>query len=966
MIGVSRCIKSLVICIFNLLFVCLPVCANENRFATVAATDFKQFSSFEGLPNNMVHQVYQDRDGYIWIATYYGLFRYDGYEVRGYKSNLYTPGLLVNNNVLCLREDYSGRLWIGTHEGLCVLDKRTGKIRSVHVGGMEKQRVNDIWVTRDGRVYLGYIRGLAVYDAVRDTLVVMNSQNSKGDVPERINIQALYEDEGGNILIGTWKHGLYRYNVKENHFHHYSPLNEENSVLTLFRDSYKNYWVGSNGFGLYKVRFSADRQDMHVWNYRNHPGISSSLPSDFIYSISEDLQNHSLWVGTRNGIGIMPLADEGSFTVYQKVGERYCALHEVTSVSCDRNGLMWVGTKGAGVFHLDSRMRPFRPLNEKVFSDFVPTLYVEENGALWVGMNYGVAYVHEEKGCEHIVAPSKRPYHISYSQQTGYVLLAFHDGGILACRNGKVIREYTTSNCGFIPHDLVYSIYEDRRGNWWVCSYKGLGVRYKDGREFCLFRMRDSDSILSKEMTSMIEGEDGTLWIATESDGIIRIEGNKECPDSLTYSVYDMRNGRLPVNTPLCFFSDRNGRIWVGTEGSGLCLYDSEKDAFISVHREYGLPGDMVNCIEEDGRGNLWLGTNQGLVKLPVADKIKGDRRIFTIDDGLPDNFFSRNASCYRNGMFYFGCSRGVVAFRPEWVEERNKDVSVVVTDILVDGKSLENMSEEQRSRFSNQSSGFTSALTLPASYTGFTVRLASLTYSRPYLNKYAYRLLGYEDEVWNYTDAYNRNVSYSNLPAGEYILELKGTNENGYWSRIRQMNIIIEPPLWNTWYAYLFYVLLFVAVCILLRWKIRRQLQRRNQKLLVEGNTDKMHYLKLQLFADICSDDEHFLQEAVACVNRHLDDSGFDVTCFADEMAVSRTTLHTKLKSLTGLSAIGFIRSIRLKAACKIMDENKNIRISELAYMVGFNDPKYFSVCFKKEFGLHPTEYQKKVTSER
>ena len=92
--------------------------------------EFKQFSTPEGLPNSMVHQVYQDRDGYIWISTFYGLFRYDGYEVRTYKSNLYTPGLLVNNNVICVKEDYSHRLWIGTHEGLCVLDKQTSLERN--------------------------------------------------------------------------------------------------------------------------------------------------------------------------------------------------------------------------------------------------------------------------------------------------------------------------------------------------------------------------------------------------------------------------------------------------------------------------------------------------------------------------------------------------------------------------------------------------------------------------------------------------------------------------------------------------------------------------------------------------------------------------------------------------------------------------------------------------------------------
>lgn len=116
--------------------------------------EFKQFSTPDGLPNSMVHQVYQDRDGYIWIPTFYGLFRYDGYEVRTYKSNLYTPGLLTNNNVLCVEEDYSHRLWIGTHEGLCVLDKQTGQMRKMQLEGINKHRLNEIHVTKENKVYL--------------------------------------------------------------------------------------------------------------------------------------------------------------------------------------------------------------------------------------------------------------------------------------------------------------------------------------------------------------------------------------------------------------------------------------------------------------------------------------------------------------------------------------------------------------------------------------------------------------------------------------------------------------------------------------------------------------------------------------------------------------------------------------------------------------------------------------------
>ena len=925
--------------------------------------EFKQFSTPEGLPNSMVHQVYQDRDGYIWIPTFYGLFRYDGYEVRTYKSNLYTPGLLVNNNVLCVEEDYSHRLWIGTHEGLCMLDKRTGKMKKLQLDGVSKQRLNEIHVTKENRVYLGYIRGMAYYDEMQDTLALMTRKNCRGDVPESVNIQTLFEDVNGDLLIGTWKDGLYRYCIKENTFLHYPPLDEENSVLALFQDSRGVMWIGTSGSGLYKAHFSSDRKTVSFEGYGHDARNVSSLPSDYIYSIHEDLQTRSLWLGTREGVSVMELADEGKFINYQESGStHYLPVREVNTVFRDRSGLMWIGTKGAGVFHVDTRKRSFNVIyprgNDKSCTDLISTLYVEENGALWIGMGYGLDYQHGDKKVT--LFPSKRPYHISYSPLTREVLLAVHDEGMIVCRDGQIIHQYKTSNCGFVPHDLVYLVHEDRKGNRWLCTYKGLGVRYRDGREYCFNRLSRADELLGREMTTMVEDNDGSLWLATNNNGIVDVTGDMERPESLQCKNYCMENGLLSVNTPLCFLLDRSGRIWVGTEGSGLCLYDVQNDCFKSVHKEFNLPGDMVGSMQEDNSGNLWLGTNQGLAKLTISGKEKGRVRIFTVADGLADNFFNQNASFYRDGTFYFGCSRGIVTFNSEVVEEKHADISLCITDILVDGRPLEQMSDKKRKEITPFTSDFTDRLVIPASYSHFTICFASLTYNRPQQNKYAYRLQGF-DADWHYVDASSRTAYYSKLPAGEYVFQLRATNENGDWGDVREMEIIIEPPFWATWWAYFIYVLLAILFMVLIWWEIRRRLLLRNRRFLQEGETDKVHHLKLQFFTNIPSDEEKFLQDAVACVNRHLDDPDFDVPQFVDEMATSRTTLHKKLKSLTGLNTTGFVRSIRLKAACRMMDENPNFRISELAYKVGFNDPKYFSICFKKEFGMQPTEYSMK-----
>ncbi len=551
--------------IFALFFLTLTT---ANSFSEVYSGNliFMQLSTANGLPNNMVNEVYQDREGFIWIASSFGLFKYDGYEIETYKSNLYTPGLLINNNVLCIEEDFSHKLWIGTHEGLCILDKMAGSVRNIKLEGVTRHRLNKIHTTRNNTVYLGYIRGLAYYDAVQDSLIMMNTINCNGDVPVQVNVQALTEDENGDLLIGTWTDGLYRYITTENRFIHYPLLNEQNSVQSLFIDSKGTLWIGSNGYGLYKAVFSSDKENISVETYKYDPGNPSSISSDYIYSIHEDLHTNTLWVGTRNGISIMNLDDEYSFANYQSTGTPHqLPVHEVNSIIRDKNGLMWLGTKGTGVFYTDTYGSPFETIPyEKDFPDYISAFYVEENGAIWVGSGFGVDYFYDNKKIN--VTSTKRPYGITCNPFTSEILLAIQDEGIIACRDGKITNRYTSKKCNFIPDNLVFTVFVDKKGNWWIGSYKGLGVRYSDGSEYNFNESQITNELLRKEITCIAEGQDGILWLATNNNGIVKVTGNISRPESFICQNYSMENGLLPVNTPPVL-SDRQTRADMGRYG---------------------------------------------------------------------------------------------------------------------------------------------------------------------------------------------------------------------------------------------------------------------------------------------------------------------------------------------------------------------------------------------------------------
>lgn len=845
---------------------------------------FKQFSTLNGLPNNMVHQIYQDRDGYIWAATFYGLFRYDGYEVRTIKSNLYTPGLLNNNNVVCVKEDYSHRLWIGTHEGLSILDKKTASIRKIKLEGVKHQRLNEIYVTEENDIYLGYIRGLAYYDLQQDSIMLMNSENSRGDIPQQVNIQALIEDHNGDLLIGTWNHGLYRYIPKEKRFIHY-PWDKLDKILSLFIDSQNQIWIGSSGSGLHLANFSLDKEEMSLKTYQHRANDNKSLSSDFIYSIDEDLQTRSLWLGTRNGLCIMELDKAGLFINYKNSNsENYLPVHEVNSILRDSNGLMWIGTKGAGIFFVDTQARSFDVFHvqdsKSHFTDYISALHVENNGAIWAGFGYGVDYYNEDKVSN--VLSTSRPYSISYSQTKNEILLTAHDEGIMSCRDGKVIKQYTTQNCNFIPHNLVNTVYEDKRGNWWVGSYAGLGVRYKNGQEYCFNQLKYSDKLLHKEITSIIEDNEGALWLATNNNGIVQITGNLNHPDSFQCKNYCIENGLLPVNIPLCFFLDSQGQVWAGTEGSGLCVFDRNSDKFVSVHQKYNLPGDMVGSIEEDDKGNFWIGTNQGLAKLTLKENSEAKTRRFTVADGLADNFFNKNASCYHNGTLYFGCSRGIVVFDSHMAEiTGNNEISLRITDILLNGKGLNSISEDKRNRISSFAPDFTETLTIPAEYSNFSIAFASLTYNMPQQNKYAYQLHDFDTD-WQYVDADHRYAYYTNLSPGKYTFELKATNENGDWSDVRKMQIIIEPPIWATWWAYFIYILIFLSAIGFILWTIRRRMILRNRLHLQKIETSKIqevNHIKLQFFTNIT----HELMTPLTIISATLDELKIHIPFFEE-----------------------------------------------------------------------------------
>ena len=849
------------------------------NFTLLSATEeviynlkFKQLSAPHSLPTNEVQKVYQDRDGFIWFATRNGLCQYNGYETTLYKSNLYSPDLLTTNSITCLVDDNNNNLWIGTSEGLNVMDKRTGEIKKYKAPSTSNNVVSALCVTRDNTLWVGTDNGLCRYVPEKDTFVVCGDEFGDGRL-RYVTIKSLLEDSDGDLWIGTWAQGLFRYSPSTDKVVVYPKINEQYSSHVIYEDSNKDIWVGSWGYGLFKLRNPKDMENVSYQSFLHENGDDSSLSDNIVYDIAEDINTHTLWVGTRSGLSILRLDESSSFINYKSGKSDYrIPSDEVNSIMRDSQKNMWIGAIGGGVLMADTRQPAFalHTLNfgdEDIPVTSVRTLFADSDQNLWIGVGtYGLArreYVTGElKMYSHIpefsgVKDLPSLFAVVQRKKSGDIWFGMYNGGIYVYRKGEKVKHLTTKNSAFLTSDCVSALYEDYEGNCWIGTRGGIGVRLSDGTDYRFETMNFNDSLSAGwiYVRDIVQDMDNSVWLATSNFGVIHITGDVRQPSTLKYENYSFHNRKLITNTVLCMHIDRFGRLWAGTEGGGLYLYNRSTGQFEEKTRTYSIPGDVIVSIEEDKSGNLWLGTVSGLVKLYVV-AVGNDfsTRIYTSADGLQDNFIV-NSSCSRDGELFFGGHKGYNSFFPDKMEIPSQETNFLITDIKIFNHSFKNLPVELQQKISPVMPTYTSKIELPYKYNNFSIEFAALTYKNPELNRYAYRLQNF-DRDWQYTDADRRFAYYNNLPSGTYTFQLKATNENGEWSGyVREFTVVVLPPFWATWWAYLLYMVLVLVIGVLIYRTIKKRILLQNALRLREmekAKAEELNHAKLQFFTNI------------------------------------------------------------------------------------------------------------------
>lgn len=877
----------------------------------ITSLQFKQLSTRNKLPNDEVQKVFQDKDGFMWFATHYGLCKFDGYDVTLFKSNLYTPNLFTHNSVTCLAEDNNHNLWIGTQAGVNILNKETGRIRKCEYPGLENT-ISCILAAKDNSILIGTDQGIYKYLSDKDTIIWCIG-NETGNVLSDTPIKSLFQDSEGDIWIGTWDKGLFRYSNATGKYYKYPQMNDRNSAHTIYEDSHQNIWIGGWEEGLIKLKDPKDMQKVSWTCFRHNPNNSSSLSDNIVYDICEDINTNTLWVGTRSGLSIISLQEEGGFINYKSTGSPYhISSNEINSIIRDQSNNMWLGSLGGGVLFANTQKSHFNLSRFDLVEDDIPTnairtIMADSDQNIWLGIGtYGLAVQNREDNSFRFfsripefsdIKSMATVYAIIQRKLSGEIWIGTYDDGLFIYKKGEKVKHYTEKNSDFIKFPCITALYEDLNGNCWVGTRFGLGVKRADGTGYLFPSINgiDPNWIYVKDIC---EDALGNIWIATSNNGIIRIKGNINMPETLSFRHYIPDNKSLLAKEALCIHTDKAGRVWAGTESNGLVLYNEQTDSFENKSRLFNVPGDMIGSIEEDNEGSLWLGTDNGLIRLRVINENEAVLRVYTSADGLQDNFFIPKSSYSKDGELFFGGYKGYNSFYPEVLDDENPEIIFTITDIKIFNRSFTLLDKDLQKQISALTPVFTESIRIPYKYNNFSIEFASLSYKNPELSKYAYKLEGF-DKDWQYTDANRHFAHYNNLKSGNYTFLLKATSQNGVWSdKVRKMSVTILPPFWATWWAYIVYFILTALIIYFIYKTAKNRMVLTNRIQLQElekAQVEQMNHTKLQFFTNIT----HELLTPLTIISATIDELKIQAPQYTDIYTIVSTNIQRLIRLL-------------------------------------------------------------------
>ena len=778
----------------------------------------KYLSIDQGLSNNSIRCIYQDHNGFMWFGTYDGLDRYDGYNFKVFRNKIGDSASLPHNYINTISEDLHGNLYVGTGQGLSIYNNLTSSFLTgmyVPFGSNRRERipynVRAVLTDAKGNIYIGTSGG-GLLIKKEGSYTIVQATCAKSEKGECMNqVESMVIDNQQNVWVSIADAGLYQYNSVKQSLELVSSFHI--SIRSMQADATGNIWAGTAD-GLYQYRIAS-----HTMVHFSDLQTPEKLTSNSVFSLALD-EYKNLWIGTEGG-GIDILHTHSGKINYLLPGDGLNNLSSETvySIFIDKESRKWIGTHKGGINIISPQKRVFQtiahnPLNaNSLISNFISSFHYDKSDNLWIGTDGGGISVWNRQAntFTNYRHDAGKPQSLSNNavpdileDYTGNIWIATYGDGINKFDRTKgTFEHYKCINSETnAENNYVWRLYEDRQHNLWATTYSA-GLLYKFNREANRFEMFSTEV---SDIFCLTEDRDGVLW-GGNAYGLCKIDKvNKR------YTYYQ-------INKPVrAVFEDKVGRFWLGTEGRGLILFDRAKGKVVSNYNDSdGLCNNSVLNILSDDKNNLWLSTFHGLSKFdPVSKKFSN----FYQEDGLQSNQFEYNAALkLPGGEMVFGGIGGFTLFSPNNLVIESSMPPVFLTSILVNNQVV-----TQSSRYVAEVKGnLFQKLVVPYNDAVLSFDFAALEYAAPGKINYAYYLEGW-DKSWIYTSNI-RTASYTNIREGNYTLHIKATNAAGIWNpKEVQLQLVVLPPWYRSWWAYLIYAILVAAFIYLYnRYRVRK-----------------------------------------------------------------------------------------------------------------------------------------------
>lgn len=838
---------------------------------TAQSHSVKRLGIEQGLSNNYVVSITQDKQGFLWFATEEGLNKFDGTRfITYYKNDLSHNNQGITGNELNRVYADSKRpiIWIATQ--------------------------------RDGLNAYNY-------DEQTFTAYQHNPKNPHSLITNDVTDISPSTQNDDGLWVSTYYRGIEYLNINNGQFTHYNkstvPSLPSNQTWTVLDGGDNNLYIGhvGSGFSIFSLK------DKSVKNFQNETGNPASLPGNDVFCIIKDA-NGNIWLGTNNGLALYNAANDNFITFRNNKNDKYATLcSRILSIrqlkdnrlwiASELNGIailnlkqgmflspeelsieyiqegddsrslsnasarcifqdsfdnIWIGTWGGGINFISSKPPLFTtlsyspiPNNENSLNNKVASsLCMDRQGRIWIGTDGGGINVFE--GEKRIAIYKKESGDIpsnfilaSLQDSKGNLWFGSYQGGI-SYYDSRNKRFRSISLMGQSNLD-VRTIYEDAQHNIWVGYSGGIVVLNPLTMKIIQHYNTDNSELHSDFIRSIAQDEKGRFWIGTFGDGL-----GIYTPNLQKIKTFTQRDG-FCSNTINQIIQDKQKRMWIGTGEGLVCFLSTDELNYKTYQRKDGLINTNICAITEDKKGNIWFSNNKG-ISCYVTNK--GCFYNYDHSDDVPAGSFS--SSCVtqsKNGQIYFGSINGVCCFNPDITMNEQPAPAAVVTEMKILGR-LSNL--ENNDMIINLSKGQNVELSHAQNSFGLTFNVQN--YSLVNQVEYVYMLKGLENS-W-YTVNENNSVTFRNIPPGKYEFLIKARIHNQKWpEEATSLTIRINPPLWLTWWAKLIYILVSISITYLILHAYKKKLDLESLYTLEKKNHEQEQELnqeRLRFYTNI------------------------------------------------------------------------------------------------------------------